>query len=111
MAELKWHNTRKSQFLVIARIMPFFCFSNEIAPILTINMIIDEELSHKKLLLIVLSLWKGGSMRKSKGSNLTVIVVNKPNIDGLPKDEARVLYRSLLDQVLKLGNSKESEEN
>ena len=50
-------------------------------------------------------------MRKSKGSKLTVIVVNKPNIDGLPKDEARVLYRSLLDQVLKLGNSKESEEN
>lgn len=50
-------------------------------------------------------------MRKPKGSNLTVVAVNKPNIDGLPKDEARVLYLSLLDQVLKLENLKESEEN
>ena len=49
-------------------------------------------------------------MSKNK-SKLTVVTVNKPNLDGLSKDDAQALFRSLLDSVLKIKNEKESEEN
>ena len=50
-------------------------------------------------------------MSKKKESRLTVVTVNKPNLDGLSKDDARALFRSLLDSVLIIKNEKESEEN
>ena len=101
MAELKWHNTRKSQFLVIARIMPFFVF-------LTFYISLSAKFSFPINLKI---LQEGGTMSKKKESRLTVVTVNKPNLDGLSKDDARALFRSLLDSVLKIKNDKESEEN
>lgn len=50
-------------------------------------------------------------MKKSKGKNFTVVSVNKPNLDGLSKDESRALILSLLGKVQEILNEKESEEN
>ena len=80
--------------------MPFFVF-------LTFYIALSAKFSFPINLKI---LQEGGTMSKNK-SKLTVVTVNKPNLDGLSKDDAQALFRSLLDSVLKIKNEKESEEN
>ena len=50
-------------------------------------------------------------MSKKKEKQYTVVTVNKPNLDGLSKDESRALILSLLGKVQEILNEKESEEN
>ena len=50
-------------------------------------------------------------MPKKKESKLTVVTVNKPNLDGLSKDESRALILSLLGKVQEILKENESEEN
>ena len=102
MAELKWHNTRKSQFLVIARIMPFFVF-------LTFYI----ALSAKILLFQILKiLQEGGTMSKKKEKQYTVVAIGKLSIENLTDTEARVFYKSILSCILekRIDSKNESEE-
>lgn len=50
-------------------------------------------------------------MPKKKEKQYAVVTVNKPNLDGLSKDESRALILSLLGKVQEILNEKESEEN
>ena len=102
MAELKWHNTRKSQFLVIARIMPFFCFP-----------IIYNSLYKNFLSINYKILREGGTMSKKKEKQYMVVAIGKPSIENLTDTEARVLYKSILSCILekRIDSKKESEEN
>ena len=78
MAELNGHNTRKSQFLVIACIMPIFVFSNDFTPFHTGK----EDLLNKE--------------------KIKITSIGKANPDSLSPSEAKVFYSTLFAYLNKV---------
>lgn len=76
MAELNGHNTRKSQFLVIACIMPIFVFSNDLQPFHTGK----EDLLNKKI---------------------TIASVGNEHIENLLSEQKGIFY-TLLQRITEL---------